>query len=105
MDGIKYERDSNEITLDGIKINLKSNTAEGEKVTIKVDHDIDGMVEKIKKFVDDYNATTTLLNAKTGKDAPLQGDTTANNLSNNLRTYMASSVNGIESKFSQLALI
>lgn len=105
MDGIKYERDSNEITLEGIKINLKSNTADGEKVTVKVDNDVDGMVEKIKKFVDDYNATIALINSKTTKDAPLQGNTTANILANNLRTYMASSVNGVESKFSQLALI
>lgn len=105
MDGIKYERDSNEVVLDGVKINLKSNTADGEKVTVKIDHNVDGMVEKIKKFVDDYNATITLINSKTTKDAPLQGDTTANLLANNLRTYMASSVNGVESKFSQLALI
>ena len=63
------------------------------------------MTEKIKKFVEDYNSTITLLANKTVKDAPLQGDSTANNLANNLRTYMASSVNGVESKFSQLALI
>ena len=31
MDGIKYERDSNEITLDGLKINLKGNSQAGGK--------------------------------------------------------------------------
>ena len=105
MDGIKYERDSNEVTLEGVKISLKGNSEAGEKITVKVDNDVDGMVEKIKKFVDDYNSTIELLGTKTVKDAPLQGDSTANNLANNLRTYMSSSVNGVESKFSQLALI
>lgn len=105
MDGIKYERNSNEITLDGMKVNLKGNTPAGETITVKVDDDIDGMVEKIKKFVDEYNTTINLLGSKTVKDAPLQGDSTANNLANNLRTYVSSSVNGIESKYSQLALI
>lgn len=105
MDGIKYERDSNEINLDGIKVNLKGNSQEGEKITVKVDNDVDGMVEKVKKFVDEYNNTINMLATKTVKDGPLQGDSTANNLANNLRTYMASSVNGIESKYSQLALV
>lgn len=105
MDGIKYERDSNEINLEGIKVNLKGNSQAGEKITVKVDSDVDGMVEKIKKFVDEYNNTINMLATKTVKDGPLQGDSTANNLANNLRTYMASSVNGIESKYSQLALV
>ena len=105
MDGIKYERNSNDITLNGTKINLKGNSAEGEKITVKIDSDYDGMVDKIKKFIEQYNTTVGLLNTKTEKDGPLQGDTTANTISNNLRTYMASSVNGVESKFSQLALV
>ena len=105
MDGITYERNSNEILFDGIKINLKNNSTDGEKITIKVESDVDTMVEKIKKLVEEYNKTTTTINTKTTKDGPLQGDSTANGLANNLRTYMASSVNGIESKYSQLALI
>ena len=105
MDGVKYERSSNDVTLDGMKINLKSNTPMGERITLKIDNDVDGMVQKIKKFVEDYNKTVEIINKKTEKDGPLQGNTTANTLSNNLRTYMANSVNGLESQYSQLALI
>ena len=105
MDGVKYERNSNDVTINGMKINLKGNTSMGERITLKIDNDVDGMVERIKKFVGDYNKTVETINKKTEKDGPLQGNTTANTLANNLRTYMASSVNGIESAYSQLALI
>lgn len=105
MDGIKYERDSNEITLNGTKFLLKNDTEKNDKITVKVDFDYANMITKIKGFVDSYNATITLLGSKTVKDGALQGDSTANSLANNLRTYMANSVNGVESKYSQLALI
>lgn len=105
IDGIKYERDNNEIIFNGVKLDMLANTDENEKITVSIDNDYDAMVEKIQKFVDDYNETISLINNKTVKDGPLQGNTTANTLSANLRRYVGSSVNGVESKYSQLALI
>lgn len=105
IDGIKYERNTNDIMFNGMKINFLSNMDENKTITINVDNDYDSMVKKIEEFVDQYNKTADLISSKTVKDAPLQGNTTANSLASKLRLYMGSSVNGVESKYSQLALI
>ncbi len=105
IDGIKYERDSNDIIFNGIKINMLATTEGNEKVTINIDNDYEAMVGKIDEFVKGYNDTIALINTKTVKDGPLQGNTTANTLSSTLRRHIGNSVNGVESKYSQLALI
>lgn len=104
IDGIKYERNSNDIIFNGMKLNFLSNM-ENKTITLNVDNDYDAMVKKIEEFVDQYNQTAEIINSKTVKDAPLQGNTTANTLASRLRLFMGSSVNGVESKYSQLALI
>ena len=104
IDGIKYERNSNDIIFNGMKLNFLSNM-ENKTITLNVDNDYDAMVKKIEEFVEQYNKTEEIINSKTVKDAPLQGNTTANTLASRLRLFMGSSVNGVESKYSQLALI
>jgi flagellar hook-associated protein 2 len=104
IDGIKYERNSNDIIFNGMKLNFLSNM-ENKTITVNVDNDYDAMIKKIEEFVDQYNKTADIINSKTVKDAPLQGNTTANTLASRLRLFMGNSVNGVESKYSQLALI
>ncbi|MDN5303554.1 MAG: flagellar hook-associated protein 2 [Fusobacteriaceae bacterium] len=105
MDGVTYERSSNSIELDGLKINLKNETKDGEKVTIKVDYNTDAALEEIANFLYAYNQVVETIEEKTKKDGILQGDTTATSLLVNLRNKMTASVNGIEDKYNQLALI
>ncbi|CAH2211903.1 flagellar filament capping protein FliD [Tepidibacter aestuarii] len=62
--GIKYS--SNNITINGINIDLKSADA-GTEHTIKVDTDVDGVYDKIKGFVDKYNELLDKLNKKIGE--------------------------------------
>ncbi len=54
---------SNNITINGININLKSTGS----ATIKVDTDVDGVYDKIKGFVDKYNELIDKLNNKTSE--------------------------------------
>ena len=88
VDNVRYERNSNDITFNGIRLNFLGNTEMNQSITVTVDNDYDAMVEKIEGFVKNYNDTIATIHSKTVKDAPLQGDTTANTLASNLRTYM-----------------
>jgi flagellar hook-associated protein 2 len=64
FNGVELSYSSNNINLNGLNIELK---AEGT-TNIKVDTNIDGIMEKIEKFVNDYNElvdkTSKLLNEK-----------------------------------------
>lgn len=58
--GIEY--DTNNFSINGIQIQLKSKTA--DPVTINVNTDVDGVYNKIKTFVDKYNEIIGKLNKK-----------------------------------------
>ena len=76
--GVEIERNSNTVEdlITGVKIELKS-TGESK---IKIDNNIDSIVESIKKFVADYNAMVsniqnlTAFNKDTGDVGLFQGD-------------------------------
>ncbi len=76
--GVEIERSSNTVEdlITGVKIELKS-TGESK---IKIDNNIDSIVESIKKFVADYNAMVsniqnlTAFNKDTGDVGLFQGD-------------------------------
>lgn len=62
--GIKYS--SNQFTINGITIDLKA-AQPGVTNTIKVDTNTDGIVEKVKAFVDSYNTLIDSVNTKLGE--------------------------------------
>jgi len=62
--GIKYS--SNQFTINGITIDLKA-AQPGVENTIKVDTNTDGIVEKVKAFVDSYNTLIDSVNTKLGE--------------------------------------
>jgi len=67
IDGVSVERDRNEGIVDlikGITLNLKSARPD-ETVILNIDNDIDKSIEKIKKFVDNYNRYVDMNSALT----------------------------------------
>ncbi|GIO67584.1 flagellar filament capping protein FliD [Paenibacillus sp. JTLBN-2024] len=62
IDGVDSYRDSNTFTVDGVNYTLLDKTT--SPVTVKADRDIDGMVDKIKNFVNQYNEIMELVNTK-----------------------------------------
>jgi flagellar hook-associated protein 2 len=105
MDGVQYQRESNEVEFDGLKITLRGETEPGQRVAVEVAYDTEAAVQEVAQFLNAYNESITLLEDKTKKEALLQGDTTATSLMLRLRKKMTDNVNGVEDKFNQLALI
>jgi flagellar hook-associated protein 2 len=64
INGVTLTLTSNDFTFDGISFTLKSDIALGSVVNIKKTTDVDSVFNKIKLFVDKYNETIKLLNAK-----------------------------------------
>lgn len=63
-EGIKYS--TNQFTINGITIDLKA-AQPGVTNTIKVDTNTDGIIEKVKAFVDSYNTLVDSVNTKLGE--------------------------------------
>lgn len=65
INGIEYRSDTNSITYDGIKFDLKGNLATtSTPISVTSKQDNDKIFEKIKTFVDGYNALIEDLNGK-----------------------------------------
>ncbi|SHM36628.1 flagellar hook-associated protein 2 [Caldanaerovirga acetigignens] len=62
INGITIEKPSNTFTISGITFELKKEMATGESATLKVERDIDGVIDTIKKFVELYNETIDYIN-------------------------------------------
>lgn len=105
MNGVAMTKQSNKFTLNGVTFELKSATADAEKLTVTVKNDVDKAATKIKTFIDKYNEIVTAIQEQTAKDAPLQGDSMATGIMFNLRTKLMSSVTGVDSGYSSLAMI
>lgn len=58
--GAEIEYDSNNINILGMSINLTSTTSDFERITVSTD--IDGAVDKIKEFVEEYNNIVEMMN-------------------------------------------
>ena len=55
LNGATIKSASNTITANGLTINLKGTTSEGERITISVSNDADKVYDKVKEFVTSYN--------------------------------------------------
>lgn len=127
LNGIAMTGDTNEIEVDGTKINLKSNIAADETVTITVSNSSEKSVEKIKDFIDKYNTIVDLieLNSKaevedktsenmdsnskyknsTVSKGILNGDSSATQIVNSLRRALTEMVVNVKTGYNQLASI
>ena len=61
--GLKYS--TNTFAINGIQINLNATSA--SEITVKVDTDVDGVMNKIKSFVDKYNELIDKMNNTIGE--------------------------------------
>lgn len=127
LNGIAMTGDTNEIEIDGTTINLKSNIAADETVTITVSNSSDKAVEKIKDFIDKYNTVVDLIeeNSKaevedntdenmsdsssyknsTVSKGILNGDSSATQIVNSLRRALTEMVINVDTGYNQLAAI
>jgi len=65
VNGVKYEQASNVFNVAGYDITATADTASNEKITISSSNDTDKAVDKVKAFVESYNALIEELNSKT----------------------------------------
>lgn len=105
LNGIEFQKSTNSFEINGVNYTLRSETAPGEVVNISVGTDTDRAFNAIKDFINEYNGVVEYLSNQTAVEKPLQGDSMANSLIRRLRANMTNKVEGVESKFSQLALI
>lgn len=71
LNGAVFTSSSNDITVNGLTISALSQTKEGESITINVTNDAQGMYDKVKGFIKEYNEIinelTKLYNADSSK--------------------------------------
>ncbi|GAW31871.1 flagellar filament capping protein FliD [Carboxydocella sp. JDF658] len=124
---------SNQVTIAGITLNLKSESA--TPVNISVNADVDSVVAKIKSFVDKYNETIELFNKKFSEErykdylpltdeqrqqlsetmqqkweekarsGLLKGDSLISSALGGMRSVLSSIIQGLPSSFNQLSQI
>ncbi|TYP58582.1 flagellar filament capping protein FliD [Thermosediminibacter litoriperuensis] len=68
INGITVENQSNSFTLNGIQFTLKQAMPETETATLRIESDIDGVVESIKNFINLYNDTIDAINKKLSEE-------------------------------------
>lgn len=63
INGVEVERDSNTFTIDGLRYTLNSTTkADDDPINVKLEKDVTGAMDSIKKFVEGYNTLIKKLN-------------------------------------------
>jgi flagellar hook-associated protein 2 len=112
VNGIWMERETNSINdiVQGVTLNLQKANP-GKIVNVTVDNDFDQIIDKVKSFVEQYNALTDLVqdNMKYDKETktkgPLFGDSTLNSLYSQLRRFVSQKVGSADSSVCQLNLV
>ena len=128
LNGIAMTGKTNEIELDGTTINLKSATDAGETITIAVTNSSDKAVEKIKTFIEKYNAVIDFIEENSKAEVEdetddnlqndsssyknstiskgiLNGDSTARQMIYSLRRSLTEQVSNVETGYNQLSSI
>ena len=105
LNGLVITRSTNEISdaIEGVTFTLRAVGA----TTITVSQDLDGIVDKIKAVVDQYNSFYTFSQEKLAKDAVLQGDSALIQLVSRVRSALTEPVGSdwTGGGLNQLALI
>lgn len=64
IDGRVYNLESNRVVVAGVQYNFQNTTAAGQSVRVSISQNTDAVVDKVKKFVEDYNKIIDELNEK-----------------------------------------
>lgn len=104
---------SNTITdaIEGVTLNLLDTTEEGDTVSVDIAYDNAGVEDKVRKFVDAYNAlksTITTLggyNKDTEKAGPLLGDALLRTVDADIRRGLVDPVSGATGDYQTLASV
>lgn len=98
--GAVQTRNTNEVSdaVNGVTIKLLSQGTS----TIAVTQDTDKVIAGIKKFIDDFNASISMVKDITGKDADLDGDSSVRAVSDYLFSNIFSQVSGQPSGYQTL---
>ncbi len=101
INGSEIETYSNTITSEvsgvaGLTLELKSVTAEGDKVDITVGQDTDSIVSEIEVLVNAINEMISASDKATASGAALQYDTSINNLRSDVRMSLTTAAGGSE---------
>lgn len=67
INGTKFDKDSNNFTLNGVALTLLTTTPAGESTTITTQTDSAKAIDTIKGFIEDYNSILQLMNKKTSE--------------------------------------
>ncbi len=110
VDTLQVTRSSNTISdvLDGITFTLKKGSS---SATITVSNDTDSIVGNIQDFVDAYNnivnyiSQNSTYDTQTNTGGPLNGESTAKNIINHLRSIITSRVSGLPEDLRALSQI
>jgi flagellar hook-associated protein 2 len=104
IDGIEVQSNTNtlENVLSGLTIDLKKAQTVGDTpITINVENDVEGIKEKLQKFVDVYNSvidyikSNTAVNTATYERSAFSGDYSVNNFRFQMRQIIAAPVTGL----------
>ncbi|ADL08321.1 flagellar filament capping protein FliD [Thermosediminibacter oceani] len=68
INGVTMENPTNSFTLNGIQFTLKQAMPDTETATLRIESDIDGVVESIKNFINLYNDTIDAINKKLSEE-------------------------------------
>jgi flagellar hook-associated protein 2 len=111
VDGVTITKPGNIITdaIQGVTLNLTSQTATGVTTKLTLTRDTDGVSAAIDNFVKAYNAVnkqiadSTAFNTSTGKGSILTGDATVRGLQVQLRATLSNMIGGAQSGLTTLS--
>ncbi|NLD35390.1 MAG: flagellar filament capping protein FliD [Desulfatiglans sp.] len=113
IDGVDVKSSDNTINnvLNGVTLNLKASD-ELTTITLNIDRDISGIVDKIKTFVDSYNSVSSYIAKQQSYDTEkektggvLFGDGTLSSVKSDLSSLLINPIWGVSSQFSILGLV
>ena len=113
VDGVDITKSTNSISdvIPGVTLSLLAADPD-TIITLNIDRDVDGLVDKVKTFVDAYNDVADYIHQQQSYDQDKQqpggvlfGDGTLFSIQSQLTTTLVESVWGVDSSFSTLGLV
>lgn len=107
LDGITFTRPTNTISdlIQDVTIHLHAVNEEGTSVTVTVETDNAAVRNEIQKVINAYNSLVADIEAKTAKEAILQGDTSLATLLRTLRQAISNVVPTARGEYDRASLV
>lgn len=111
VDGIQVNRESNSFDDVIPGLTLKARKVSDDPVTVTVSNQNSSIVAKVQTFISAYNglvkeiASKTAYNTETQQAAALFGDSSLNNLVNQMRSAITKNVKGLDGDYTSLSAI